>query len=167
MIREDISADTKIIGTYWRRCEGKREKKPSRKRKIMNMESFLFNSLPVGKTNHRKRRTNKHSFIEGRRISKGVSANEWGLTKYYMMPWSTIVGRFGSNGKSEEEEERNNTEKIYFIISARFHIFHSLYHTSGCRKKSELKFKKGKNVCLLFNFPLAVFIPADILHRKS
>lgn len=43
--------------------------------------------------------------LGGGGISKGASANEWGLTKYYMMLWSTIVGRFGIGGGIKWREE--------------------------------------------------------------
>jgi hypothetical protein len=51
MIRKDI-VDTKIIATNWKR-RGRKKKKNNHpeKRRIMNMDSsFLFNSLPMGKS---------------------------------------------------------------------------------------------------------------------
>lgn len=64
--------------------------------KIMNMKRFfLFNSLPMGKKlTIVKRSTNKHLFEEEKEggyerasleSSRGDSANEQGLTKYYMI----------------------------------------------------------------------------------
>lgn len=45
-------------------------------------------------------------------------ANEWGLTKHYMIPLSTIVGRFANRKNMKRQKGKTNNTKKYISLSS-------------------------------------------------
>lgn len=134
-----------------------------------------FDPLPLEKKANQAQ-TNIHLWVGGGGVvcvlgsgigesPEGLPANEWGLTKYYTIPWCT---RFGNGTASGKGKTNNAEKKLYFIIFASYfiagiHRRRTKADALGEEKMGEIENEERNSRKFMFAFKLSPLFCAHIL----